>query len=63
MMAGSISYIRQYPIAYQMRRPPFRFAMVGRFKYFIIYAVVGNVVVIHRIRPMHQRPLKRYFGP
>jgi plasmid stabilization system protein ParE len=47
---AELGYIRQYPIGYQTRRPPFRFAMVDRFKYFIIYAVVGNVVVIHRIR-------------
>jgi|LakMenE18May11ns_1017448.scaffolds.fasta_scaffold9794443_3 hypothetical protein len=59
---AELGYIRKYPIGYQTGRPPFRFAMVDRFEYFIIYAVVGNVVVIHRIRHMHHRPLKRYFG-
>lgn len=58
-----LTFIRQYPFGYQLRRSPYRFAMVERFKYFIIYAVVKDVLVIHRVRHMHQRPFKRYFGP
>jgi plasmid stabilization system protein ParE len=60
---AELAFLRQYPFGYQLRRPPYRFAMVLRFEYFIIYAVVGEVLVIHRIRHMHQKPLKRYFGP
>lgn len=55
-------YIRQFPNGYQVRRPPFRFAIVGRSRYFVIYAVEGEDVVVHRVRHMSQRPLKRYFG-
>ena len=48
------------PGGYRVRRSPFRFAMVGRFRYFIIYVIEDDVIVIHRVRHMHQRPLKRY---
>jgi hypothetical protein len=60
---AELTFIRQYPFGYQLRRPPYRFAMVVRFEYFVIDAVVEDVLVIYRIRHMHQRPLKRYFGP
>ncbi len=59
---AELAFLRRYPFGYQLRRPPYRSAMVERFEYFIIYAVVGEVLVIHRLRHMHQRPLKRYFG-
>lgn len=61
-LEAELLYIRQFPTGYQVRRPPFHCAMVGHFRYFMIYAVVGEVVVVHRIRHMHQRPLTRYFG-
>ncbi|MBK9417512.1 MAG: hypothetical protein IPN62_09525 [Flavobacteriales bacterium] len=59
---AELTFIRQYPFGYQLRRPPYRFAMVRGFAYFIIYVIVGRVLVIHRIRHMHQRPFKRSFG-
>jgi plasmid stabilization system protein ParE len=59
---AELTFIRQYPLGYRLRRPPYRFAMVVRFEYFIIYAVIEDVLVIYRIRHMHQRPLRRYFG-
>ena len=62
-LEAELRYILEFPNGYQVRRPPFRFAIVGRFRYFVIYAVAGDVVVVHRIRHMHQRPLKRFFGP
>jgi plasmid stabilization system protein ParE len=57
-----LRYLINTPNGYQLREPPFRFAMLDDFKYFLIYAVKNDAVVIHRIRHMHRRPLKRYFG-
>ncbi|MBX2974239.1 MAG: type II toxin-antitoxin system RelE/ParE family toxin [Flavobacteriales bacterium] len=59
---AELSHLRRYPFGYQVRRAPYRFALVGRFRYVIIYAVVEGAVVVYRIRHMHQRPLKRYSG-
>ncbi|MCO6483886.1 MAG: type II toxin-antitoxin system RelE/ParE family toxin [Flavobacteriales bacterium] len=59
-MDAEVNRLRRHPRAYQMRRPPYRFALLDRFKYVIIYSVVDRTVVLHRIRHMHQRPLKRY---
>lgn len=61
-LEAELRYIREFPNGYQVRRPPFRFAIVGRFRYCVIYAVAGDVVVVHRVRHTSQRPLRRYFG-
>jgi len=61
-LESELAYLRKRPNGYRVRRPPFRFAVVGRFRYFIIYVSVADAVVIHRVRHMHQKPLKRYFG-
>ena len=59
---AELDLLRQHPGGNQLRRAPYRFALVDRFKYVIIYAVVGKVVVVHRVRHAHQRPLERYAG-
>ncbi len=61
-LEAELLFIRQFPNGYQVRRPPFRFGMVARFSFFVIYTLDVETVVVHRIRHMHQRPLKRYFG-
>ena len=57
-----LAYMRRVPFGCQVRRSPYRFAMIEGYTYFIIYAVVKETLVIHRIGNMRQRPLKRYFG-
>ncbi len=59
---GTIGYISQFPNGFQIRRPPFRFAPLGKFRYSIIYSVDDNTIIVYRVRHMHQRPLRRYFG-
>ena len=41
----------------------FRFAPLRKYKYQVIFSIGQNRITVHRIRHMHQRPLKRYFGP
>lgn len=59
---AELIHLVRHPKGYQVRRPPYRFALVGRFKYVIIYVVEGDSMVLHRIRHTHRRPLKRYAG-
>ena len=54
--------IRERPFGHQIRRAPFRHAMIGRFKYRLVYAVVGSEVKVVQIRHTSRRPSKR-FGP
>ena len=58
----TIGYILQYPGGIQLRYRHFRFAPLAVFRYYIIYSIEDEAIVIHRIRHMHQRPMKRYFG-
>jgi plasmid stabilization system protein ParE len=55
-------YIAQYPQGFQVRYRQFRFAPLDVFPYHVIYSVGQQGVVVHRVRHMHQRPLKRYSG-
>jgi|JI9StandDraft_2_1071091.scaffolds.fasta_scaffold21941_3 plasmid stabilization system protein ParE len=55
-------HIAQYPHGFQVRYRQFRFAPLDVFPYHVIYSVGQQGVVVHRIRHMHQRPLKRSFG-
>ena len=56
-------YIAQYPHGFRVRYRQFRFAPLDVFPCHVIYSVGQQGVVVHRIRHMHQKPLKRYFGP
>ena len=55
-------YIIQYPHGFQIRFRQYRYAPLDVFSYHVIYSVGERSIVVHRIRHMHQRPLKRYFG-
>jgi plasmid stabilization system protein ParE len=55
--------IAQYPLGFQVRHRQFRFAPLDVFPYHVIYSVGQQGVVVHRVRHMHQKPLKRFFGP
>lgn len=55
-------YIIQYPNGFQIRQRQFRSAPLAVFPIHVIYSVGERSIVVHRIRHMHQRPLKHYFG-
>lgn len=58
----TFSYITQFPYGFQERKPPFRFAPLRTFRYSIIYSMEDDEIIVYRLRHMHQRPMKRYFG-
>jgi len=58
----TFSYIAQFPQGFQERKSPFRFAPLGKFRYSIIYSIEDDAIIVYRVRHMHQRPMKRYFG-
>ncbi|MBK6371147.1 MAG: type II toxin-antitoxin system RelE/ParE family toxin [Flavobacteriales bacterium] len=55
-------YIAQYPHGFRIRHRQFRYATLDVFRYHVIHSVGQRSIVVHRIRHMHQQPLKRYFG-
>ncbi|MGV9012557.1 MAG: type II toxin-antitoxin system RelE/ParE family toxin [Flavobacteriales bacterium] len=55
-------YIAQYPGGFQVRYRNFRYAPLAVFNYSVIYSVDMHAIIVHRIRHMHQQPLKRYYG-
>ena len=61
-LEAELNYIKRFPRGYQFRKPPYRFAMLNTFKFFLIYVVEEDEVVVHRVRHIHQKPLMRYFG-
>ncbi len=58
----SLRIIQQYPQGAQVRYRSYRSIPIETFSYHLIYSVRTNCIVVHRIRHMHQRPLRRYFG-
>jgi len=59
---AALDYIEVWPRGFQIRYEFYRFAPLAMFRYQIIYSIEGEYIVVHRIRHMRQRPLKRYFG-
>jgi plasmid stabilization system protein ParE len=59
---ATMAYIEGWPRGFQIRYGHYRFVPLAVFRYHIIYSIEGEFIVVHRIRHMHQRPLKRYFG-
>jgi plasmid stabilization system protein ParE len=60
---ATMAYIELWPRGFQIRYSHYRFVPLAIFRYHIIYSIEGEFIVVHRIRHMHQKPLKRYFGP
>ena len=54
--------ILQFPRGAQVRHTIYRSAPIEEFGYHIIYSIRKNCIVVHRVRHMHRKPLKRYFG-
>lgn len=59
---ATLDYIEAWPRGFQVRHRHYRFAPLTVFRYHIIYSIEGAYIVVHRIRHMHQRPLKRFFS-
>lgn len=59
---ATMDYIEAWPRGFQIRYRYYRFAPLVLFRYHIIYSIEGEYIVVHRVRHMHQRPLKKYFG-
>lgn len=50
------------PYGYQIRKAPFRHAMLHRLKYRVVYKVEGDLISVVQVRHTSRRPSKR-FGP
>ncbi len=62
-LIATLRYVQQYPGGFSARYKTFRFAPLRKYKYQVIYSIGQNRITVHRIRHMHQRPLKRFFDP
>jgi plasmid stabilization system protein ParE len=58
----TLDYIEMWPRGFRVRYQHYRFVPLALFRYHIIYSIEGEFIVVHRIRHMHQFPLKRYSG-
>lgn len=61
-VAETLRYLAQFRGGLQVRSKVYRYVPLQIFRYHLIYSIEGTKVVVHRVRHMHQRPLKRYFG-
>jgi plasmid stabilization system protein ParE len=59
-LIATLRYVQQFPGGFIVRYKAFRFAPLQKYKYHVIYSIGHNRITVHRIRHMHQRPLKRY---
>jgi len=50
------------PYGYQVRKDPYRHAMLHRLKYRVVYEVDGQTVFVYQVRHTSRRP-SRKFGP
>ena len=57
-----LQIIQQYPGGAQVRYRNYRSTPIEAFNYLLIYAVRTNCIIVHRVRHMRQKPLRRYFG-
>lgn len=50
------------PYGYQIRKAPYRYAMLHHMKYRVVYTVVDDLVSIYQVRHNSRKPSKKY-GP
>jgi plasmid stabilization system protein ParE len=50
------------PHVHQIRKAPYRYAMLHRLKYRVVYEVESGTVYVYRVRHTSRKPSKR-FGP
>lgn len=56
------AYIEQNPAGYQVRTRDYRHAQVKGFRYRVVYAIRGELVVVYQVRHTSRKPSKE-FGP
>lgn len=54
--------VLQFPRGAQVRHGIYRTVPIESFGYHVIYSMRKNCIVVHRVRHMQRKPLKRYFG-
>lgn len=54
--------ITRNPTGYQVRKKNYRHAMVGKFRYRVVFAVIGQDVVVFQVRHTSRKSSKE-FGP
>ncbi len=50
------------PQGHQIRKAPYRYAMLHRLKYRVVFEVEGNTVYVYQVRHTSRKPSKK-FGP
>jgi mRNA-degrading endonuclease RelE of RelBE toxin-antitoxin system len=61
-LAECYTRLRTDPLIYQIRKNPYRHAMLERFKYRVVYDVADDVVTIYQVRHT-SRKVSPKFGP
>jgi len=54
--------ITRQPTAYRIRKKNYRHAMLRRFRYRVVFALMGQDVVVFQVRHTSRKPSKK-FGP
>ena len=54
--------ITRNPTAYPIRKKNYRHVMLRKFRYRVVYAVIGDEVVVFQVRHTSRKP-SRTFGP
>jgi plasmid stabilization system protein ParE len=62
-LIATLRYVEQFPGGFRIRSRIFRYAPLRKYKYHVIYSIGRHKITVHRVRHMHQRPFKGYFGP
>lgn len=57
-----LAHIVQFPRSCQIRHRTYRYAHLRVFRYSMVYSVGVKTIVVHCIRHMHRRTLKRFWG-
>mgnify|MGYP001599609282 CR=1 FL=1 len=57
----TFNYIAQFPQGFQ-EQSHLSFHAIGDIPLPIIYSIEEDDIIVYRVRHMHQRPIKRYFG-
>ncbi|MBV6404475.1 MAG: type II toxin-antitoxin system RelE/ParE family toxin [Flavobacteriales bacterium] len=55
-------YITRQPAGFQIRKKNYRHALLHKFRYRVVFAVIGQDVVVFQVRHMSRKP-SREFGP
>lgn len=56
------SFITQHPTGFQIRKKNYRHARLHKFRYRVVFALIGQDVVVFQVRHTSRRPSGK-FGP